>query len=179
MPTETYPIWTIHSHHRRGAASPRYRNRAKITVFMCQQKPFPVRFSCPRKSYDPYDSVSIDLVTESVGTTDLQASFLSLVNEAGGQQIVTCIVLSLFLNDMVTIFYPQFYHSSTVFSKPNQRQMKLTRGTNFRSTIFTAVLHSNIPRTYFYFGNKGSWNSGNCDICLKPLLLNIGEGAKP
>ena len=120
MPTETYPIWTMHSHHRRGAASPRYRNRAKITVFMCQQKPFPVRFSCPRKSCDPYDSVSIDLVTESVGTTNLQASFLPLVNKAGRQQIVTCIVLSLFLNDMVTIFYPQFYHSSTVFSKLNQ-----------------------------------------------------------
>ena len=61
MPTETYPIWTMLSHHRRGAASPRYRNRAKITVFMCQQKPFPVRFSCPRKSCDPYHSVSIDL----------------------------------------------------------------------------------------------------------------------
>ena len=120
MPTETYPIWTIHSHHRRGAASPRYRNRAKITVFMCQQKPFPVWFSFPRKSCDPYDSVSIDLVTESVGTTNLQASFLPLVNEAGGQQIVTCIVLSLFLNYMVTIFYPQIYHSLTVFSKLNQ-----------------------------------------------------------
>ena len=120
MPTETYPIWTMHSHHRRGAASPRYRNRAKITVFMCQQKPCPVRFSFPRKSCDPYDSVSIDLVTESVGTTDLQASFLPLVSEARGQEIVTCIVLSLFLNDMVTIFYPQFYHSLTVFSKLNQ-----------------------------------------------------------
>ena len=58
MPTETYPIWTMHSHHQRGAASPRYRNRAKLTVFMCQKKPFPVRFSCPRKSCDPYDSVN-------------------------------------------------------------------------------------------------------------------------
>ena len=109
----------MHSHHPRGAASARYRNRAKITVFMCQQKPFPVRFSCPRKSCDPYDSVSIDLVTGSVGTTDLQASFLRLLNEVGGQEIVTCIVLSLFLNDMVTIFYPKFYHSLTVFSKLN------------------------------------------------------------
>ena len=116
MPTETYPIWTMLSRRRRGAASPRYRNRATITVFMCQQKPFPVRFSCPRKSCDPYDSVSIDLVTESVGTTNLQASFLPLVNEAGGQQIVTCIVFSLFLNDMVTIFYLQIYHSSTICS---------------------------------------------------------------
>ena len=131
MPTETYPIWTMHSHHRRGAASPRYRNRAKITVFMCQQKPFPVRFSCPRKSCDPYDSVSIDLVTEIVGTTYLQASFLPLVNETGGQQIVTCIVLSLFLNDMVTIFYPQFYHSSTVFSKLNQLANETPAGNQF------------------------------------------------
>ena len=58
MPTETYPIWTMHSHHRRNAASLRYRNRAKITVRMCAQKSCPVRFSFPRKSCDPYDSVS-------------------------------------------------------------------------------------------------------------------------
>ena len=36
--------------------------------------------------------------------------------------------------------------------------MKVTGGINLHSTIFTTVLHSNIPRTYFYFGNKGSWN---------------------
>ena len=136
MPTETYPIWTMHSHHRRSAASPRYRNRAKITVFMCQQKPFPVRFSFPRKSCDPYHSVSIDLVTESVGTTNLQAFFLPLVNEAGGQQIVTCIVLSLFLNDMVKIFYPQIYHSSTVFSKLNQLANETHAGNQFAFNYF-------------------------------------------
>ena len=140
MPTETYPIWTMHSHHRRGAASPRYRNRAKITVFMCQQKPFPVRFSCPRKSCDPYDSVSIDLVTESVGTNDLQASFLPLVNEVRGQQILTCIVLSLFLNDMVTIFYPQIYHSSTVFSKLNQLANETHAGNQFAFNCFYSLL---------------------------------------
>ena len=83
MPTETYPIWTIHSHHRRGAASPRYRNRAKITVVMCQQKPYPVRFSFPRKSCDPYDSVSIDLVTESVGTTIKSTGIVSPTGELG------------------------------------------------------------------------------------------------
>ena len=136
MPTETYPIWTMLSRRRRGAASPRYRNRATITVFMCQQKPFPVRFSCPRKSCDPYDSVSIDLVTESVGTTNLQESFLPLVNEAGGQQIVTCIVLSLFLNDMVKIFYPQIYHSSTVFSKLNQLANETHAGNQFAFNYF-------------------------------------------
>ena len=131
MPTETYPIWTMHSHHQRGAASPRYRNRAKITVVMCQQKPFPVRFSCRSKTCDPYDSVSIDLSYRKCCTTDLQASFLRLVNEVRGQQIVTCIVLSLFLNDMVTIFYPQFCHSSTVFSKLNQLANETPAGNQF------------------------------------------------
>ena len=99
---------------------------------LCQQKPFPVRFACPRKTCDPYDSVSIDLVTQSVGTTNLQASFLPLVNEAGGQQIVTCIVFSLFLNDMVTIFYPQIYHmhSSAIFSTEINQLAHETHGGN-------------------------------------------------
>ena len=104
---------------------------------LCQQKPFPVRFSCPRKSCDPYDSVSIDLVTASVGTTDLQASFLPLVNKAGRQQIVTCIVLSLFLNDMATIFYPQVYHSSTIFSTEiNQLANETPAGNQFAFNYF-------------------------------------------
>ena len=34
---------------RRGAASLRYKNRAEITVVMCEQKPYPVWFSCRRK----------------------------------------------------------------------------------------------------------------------------------
>ena len=84
----------------------------------------------------PYDGVSIDLVTESVGTTNLQAFFLPLVNEAGGQQIVTCIVLSLFLNDMVKIFYPQIYHSSTVFSKLNQLANETHAGNQFAFNYF-------------------------------------------
>ena len=84
----------------------------------------------------PYDGVSIDLVTESVGTTNLQAFFLPLVNKAGGQQIVTCIVLSLFLNDMVKIFYPQIYHSSTVFSKLNQLTNETHAGNQFAFNYF-------------------------------------------
>ena len=41
----------IHFQDRRGAASLRYRNRAKITVLMCEQKPYSVWFSGRRKSY--------------------------------------------------------------------------------------------------------------------------------
>ena len=39
---------------RRGATSLRYRNRAEITVLMCEQKPYPVWFSYRRKIYPVY-----------------------------------------------------------------------------------------------------------------------------
>ena len=37
--TNTYNYVTLHFRDQRGAASLRYRNRAKITVLMCEQKP--------------------------------------------------------------------------------------------------------------------------------------------
>ena len=40
---------TLHFKHRRGVASLRYRNRAAITVLMCEQKCYMVWFSCRRK----------------------------------------------------------------------------------------------------------------------------------
>ena len=45
-------VWTpiryvvLHLRERRGADSLCYRNRAEITVFICEQKPYPVWFSC-------------------------------------------------------------------------------------------------------------------------------------
>ena len=45
------PRLCSYSATRRGAASPRDRNRAKITVLLCKQKPYPVWFSCQFKSY--------------------------------------------------------------------------------------------------------------------------------
>ena len=57
--TKSYPVWSpirflnLRFRDRRGADSLRYRNRAKITVLMCEQKPYPVWFSCRRKSYYP------------------------------------------------------------------------------------------------------------------------------
>ena len=41
---------TLHFRDRCGASSLCYINRAKITVFMCVQKPYPVWFLCRRKS---------------------------------------------------------------------------------------------------------------------------------
>ena len=46
----TYPIWNAPLSRWRGAASLRSRNRAKITVLVCEQKPYPVWFLCRRKS---------------------------------------------------------------------------------------------------------------------------------
>ena len=45
---------TLHFRDRRCTASLRYRNRAEITVLVCEQKPYPVLFSCRRKSYLGY-----------------------------------------------------------------------------------------------------------------------------
>ena len=129
MPTETYPIWTMHSHHRRGAASPRYRNRAKITVRMCAQKPCPVRFSCPRKICDPYDSVN--RLSCRKCRHYWPAGIFSPTDEWGRRTTNRYLYRTLFLNDMVTIFYPQFYHSSTVFSKLNQLANESHTGNQF------------------------------------------------
>ena len=38
--TKTIRYVTLHYKHRNGAASLRYRNRAEITVLMCEQKPY-------------------------------------------------------------------------------------------------------------------------------------------
>ena len=56
--TEPLRYVTLHFRDRRGAASPRYRNRAKITVLMFEQKPYPVWFSCMGKSYSVRFSVN-------------------------------------------------------------------------------------------------------------------------
>ena len=51
----TKSIWYVmrHFRDRHVAASLRNRNRVKITVLMCEQKPYPIWFSCrrTRKSY--------------------------------------------------------------------------------------------------------------------------------
>ena len=49
---------TFHLRDRRDAASRHYRNRSEITFLMCEQKPYPVWFSCRRKRYRVY-SVNI------------------------------------------------------------------------------------------------------------------------
>jgi len=50
--TKAIRFATLHFQDRRGAASLRYRNRFEITVLICvNRKPYPVWFSCRRKSY--------------------------------------------------------------------------------------------------------------------------------
>ena len=44
----------------RGAASLRYRKRAEITALMCEQKHYPVWFSCGRKSIDYSVNIALD-----------------------------------------------------------------------------------------------------------------------
>ena len=56
--TEPLGYVTLHLRDRRGAASPRYRNPAKITILMSEQKPYPVWFWRLRKSYSVRYSVN-------------------------------------------------------------------------------------------------------------------------
>ena len=44
----------------RGAASFRKRNRAEITTLLCEQKHYPIRFSCWRKSIDYSVNIALD-----------------------------------------------------------------------------------------------------------------------
>ena len=48
--TEPIRYVTSHFRDRRGPASICHRNRAEIISFMCEQKPYPVWFSCRHKS---------------------------------------------------------------------------------------------------------------------------------
>ena len=41
---------SLTSHEERKVTEIRYGNRAKITLLMCEEKPYPVWFSCRRKS---------------------------------------------------------------------------------------------------------------------------------
>ena len=47
----TYPICDFPLRGRRGTGLFRYRNRTEITVLMCEEKLYPLWFSCRRKSY--------------------------------------------------------------------------------------------------------------------------------
>ena len=57
--TEIIPVVTLHLRDRCGTASLRYKNRAEITVLMCEQKSYPVWFSYWRKSDLLYRKSSI------------------------------------------------------------------------------------------------------------------------
>ena len=74
---------TLHLRDRRGAASLRYRNRAKITVVMCEQKSNPARFSRMRRSYYPAKcehAVSVKIFcTHSVCPQDFFVLSLSFI----------------------------------------------------------------------------------------------------
>ena len=71
---------TLHCRDWRGAASLRYRNRAEITVLMCEQKPYPVWFSCRRcKCYPVKCEQSLSLVT--VNRLDVKNNLISMCNQ--------------------------------------------------------------------------------------------------
>ena len=65
--TEPIRYATLHFRDLRRAAS--LRNRAEITVFICEQKLYPVEFSCRRKSHAVYCEHNLKLISPSSSIT--------------------------------------------------------------------------------------------------------------
>ena len=60
---------TLHFRDQGGATSLRYRNRAKITVLVCEQKPYAAWFSCRRRSYPVWCKNSLTLFCKPLAIT--------------------------------------------------------------------------------------------------------------
>lgn len=56
----------LHLRDRSKAVALRYRHRADITVFILEQKPYPVWFSCRRKSYPVYFEHSLNVLGDDL-----------------------------------------------------------------------------------------------------------------
>ena len=65
--TEPIRYATLHFRDLRRAAS--LRNRAEITVLICEQKLYPVEFSCRRKSHAVYCEHNLKLISPSSSIT--------------------------------------------------------------------------------------------------------------
>ena len=104
---------------RRGAASLRYRNRAKITVLMCEQKPYPRWFLCRRKSYYPAQcDLGLSLVCSviarkrySVLVNHQAYSYLSMYSE----RILICLARVGNMHSD-TLFYTSSFYMSQSFA---------------------------------------------------------------
>ena len=79
------PIW----YATLGAASLRYRNRAKIIVLMCEQKPYPLWFSIRRKSYPVKGENSLNLTLPTIMLPNTSSSSDDITTRPWVREIIT------------------------------------------------------------------------------------------
>ena len=79
------PIWYV----TLGAASLRYRNRAKIIVLMCEQKPYPPWFSIWRKTYLVKGENSLNLTLPTIMLPNTSSSSDDITTRPWVREIIT------------------------------------------------------------------------------------------
>ena len=79
------PIW----YATLGAASLRYRNRAKIIVLMCEQKPYPLWFSIWRKTYLVKCENSLNLTLPTIMLPNTSSSSADITTRPWVREIIT------------------------------------------------------------------------------------------
>ena len=79
------PIWYV----TLGAASLRYRNRAKIIVLMCEQKPYPLWFSIWRKTYLVKCENSLNLTLPTIMLPNTSSSSDDITTRPWVREIIT------------------------------------------------------------------------------------------
>ena len=72
-----------------GAASLRYRNRAEIFVLICEQKPYPLRFSIRRKTYPVKCENSLNLTLPTIMLPNTSSSSDDITTRPWMREIIT------------------------------------------------------------------------------------------
>ena len=71
------------------AASLRYRNRAEIFVLICEQKPYPLWFSIPRKTYPVKGENSLNLTLPTIMLPNTSSSSDDITTRPWVREIIT------------------------------------------------------------------------------------------
>ena len=115
------PIW----YATPGAASLRYRNRAKIIVLMCEQKPYPLWFSIWRKTYTVKCENSLNLTLPTIMLPNTSSSSDDITTRPWVREIITS--SSNDIKKKADPFIFLFQESSRVFFYTGVVNVKCTR----------------------------------------------------
>ena len=82
-------VWPPIRYVTPGAASLRYRNRAEIFVLICEQKPYPLRFSIRRKTYPVKGENSLNLTLPTIMLPNTSSSSDDITTRPWVREIIT------------------------------------------------------------------------------------------